>query len=69
MPESLTHSKQVSTYGKRVDKELEFAALEGVSLTHKYLAIKSHFIAYLLFDFLTADRSWSGSSLWGVGIP
>ena len=59
----------MSTYGKRVDKVLEFVALAGVILTHKSLAIKSHFIAYLLFDFLTVDRSWSGCSLWGVGIP
>ena len=59
----------MSTYDERVNKVLETVALAGVSLKHKSLAIKSHFIAYLLFDFLTVDRSWSGCGLWGVGIP
>ena len=49
----------MSIYDKRVSKVLEIAALAGVGLDHKSLAIKSHFIVYLLFDFLTVDRRWN----------
>ena len=49
----------MSTYGKRVNKVLNIGALEGVSLDHKSLAIKSILLLIFSFDFLTVDRSWS----------
>ena len=48
----------MSTYGKGVNKVLNIVALAGASLDYKSLAIKSIFIVYVRFDFLTAvDRS------------